>query len=141
MSDKQSKNTGIASCTKCGIKHKRPVGIRFKRLLNASAPLLDVLSHREDVASHSLAESGSNGSMPSKSSTVSGAQVESKLDLILKKVDLIELENRELEQKISQSKSKHKSGAMLSHRSPKKSHKCSKTCVSRKSREANRSRE
>ena len=38
MTDKQVCLT-LANCTKCGVKHSRPVGIRCKRQLNISAPL------------------------------------------------------------------------------------------------------
>ena len=99
-----AKGVSKASCSKCGISHVRPVGVRCKRVLNIIAlPIRDNHSSDEElhavdnqtpsqsdvqdqVAAPSL--SGANAATPPLS------QMESKLDLILKKVQSLEQRTR-----------------------------------------------
>ena len=131
-----------ANCTKCGIKHSIPVGVRCKRLLNVSAPVTESHSSMDSdsfIAPNQLAAqqqvSGSTSSSSKQSATstssVATTKMEAKLDLILKHMDELESKNQELEQQVSSKKAPRRHH--ISHSSPKKSHTCSKACSSHRS--------
>ena len=134
-----SQNAAQANCTKCGIKHNRPLGVRCKRLLNTSAPVMDSNSELDSgsfIAPNQLAaHQAAPGSSPSGISSTSadgGAQaasgnVEAKLDLILKRMEALENKNSQLEQQVGARRPLEKS--QMSHSSPKKSHICSRVCA------------
>ena len=91
-----------ASCTRCGIKHPRPVGIRCKRTLNSSAPTMpsNQSVEEEDINSSIRTEGeqqAATDQQPDHSGSAQISQVESKLDLILKKVQKLESKNQFLE--------------------------------------------
>ena len=128
-----------ANCTKCGIKHSRPVGNRCRRQLNVSAPVggsnpaVDIqhgVPPPGDASSttHTPVDVGSSAS----SASANTSQVSSKLDLILRKMETIENKNIELENKITTMTS-GRTSVKLAHSSPKKSHKCLRRCESRSS--------
>ena len=103
----KSTYTNMAGCSRCGIKHTRPVGNRCKRLLNISAPVVserqqddqaDISQQADQQATgsqHVLGESASSAGTGSKTS-----KVESKLDLMLKKMDELENKNNQLERRL-----------------------------------------
>ena len=104
----------VANCTKCGVRHLRPVGVRCYRNLNSSAPVVD-LDHSSlpmefqnlPGPSHSGTSTptqtrAANTSAASEAEKNSQIQVDSKLDLILKMMEQIEAKNAELELKIQQ---------------------------------------
>ena len=61
MAEKQT-HLPVANCTKCGCKHSRPVGVRCKRQLNASAPALQIDTNQsvQDVTPPMDDASGTN---------------------------------------------------------------------------------
>ena len=133
-----SQNAAQANCTKCGIKHSRPVGVRCKRLLNISAPVMDSNSELDSdsfIAPNQAAAQPASGSSSSGSSSASASgcaqtasvNMEAKLDLILKRMDALENKNLQLEQKVGSTRQLEKS--QISHSSPKKSHICSRSCT------------
>ena len=131
----KSTHTNMAGCSRCGIRHTRPVGNRCKRLLNVSAPVGSE-THQEDQADtsqqadqqatgsqQSLGESAASAATGSKTS-----QVESKLDLILKKMGELEDKNNQLERRLDKHPQTSGTTSRLSHSSPKRSHICSGQC-------------
>ena len=125
----KSTHSNLAACSKCGIKHMRTVGIRCKRLLNISAPVVSDLQGDDQVNTsqqsvhEETATSTSSEGRESKSS-----QVESKLDLILKKMSELENKNHLLEKRLDERPHPSGSRLRLSHSSPKRSHACSRQC-------------
>ena len=108
----KSTQSAMADCTKCRIRHARPVGVRCRRNLNISAPVAEAdhsrvqvqfntqpsTSHPETPAATVMAE-GNSSSGASDSSQPGQGLMDSKLDLILKKMEQIEKKNKELEMK------------------------------------------
>ena len=146
MTDKQLRST-LANCTKCGTKHSRPVGVRCKRQLNVSAPVSHPASSQSDGEHDDTPLDGAAGSnLPTSNTALSAnsvsantSQMNSKLDLILRKMEKIENKNLELESKLTNMKSGRSGGKAVNnptHSSPKKSHRCSKVCESRSSSKA-----
>ena len=131
----KSTHTNMAGCSRCGIKHTRPVSNRCKRLLNISAPVVSE-THQEDQADISQqADQQATGSQQSLGQSASSAgtgsktsQVESKLDLILKKMDELENKNNLLERRLDKHPHTSVTTSRLSHSSPKRSHVCSGQC-------------
>ena len=134
----------VAECSKSGIRHTRPVGVRCRRDLNVSAPVAeaDQSSIRVNFQDHP------STSQPNKLSSLlspqiwpiiwglvfgfhslSQSQMETKLDLILKKMDQLEAKNSELEKKFHK-QSTIRPASKLSHSSLKRSHRCSTSCSS-----------
>ena len=83
----------VAHCSKCEFKHQRPVGVRCRRNLNLSAPVI-ADSHDDQPEQHSSrltrqrneSTAGSTApEAPVEGNTSKVSQVESALDLILKK--------------------------------------------------------
>ena len=134
-----SENAAQANCTKCGIKHSRPVGVRCKRLLNTSAPVMDsnselysdsFIAPNQLPAQQAITGSSSSGSSSTSASGCAQAasvNMEAKLDLILKRMDALENKNSQLEQQVGARKPLDK--FQISHSSPKKSHICSRSCA------------
>ena len=135
-----SQSAAQAHCAKCGTKHSRPVGVRCKRLLNISAPVLDSNSELDSdsyIAPNQMAaqQVGPGSSSASSQSAATGSSehtakgnMEAKLDLILQRMDALEDRNLQLEQQVVAKKSRKSS--QISHSSPKKSHICSRSCSS-----------
>ena len=124
-----SSSQSVANCTKCGIRHPRPVGVRCRRNLNSSAPVADPGNDSLHVEFQTLPGPSQAGtSTPPQTRAANTSAMDSKLDLILKKMEQLEAKNAELELKFQQPK--HKSAASLTHSSPKRSHKCSSACSS-----------
>ena len=126
-----SKQIGVvAHCSKCGVKHQRPVGVRCRRNLNLSAPVIADLQH-EDVPdypstgpvqqSNDTAAEAATADASGASNTSKVSQVESKLDLILQKVQDLESKNVQLEQKIQEQHSSTDKLHRFTHSSPKRS--------------------
>ena len=115
-----------ATCSKCGFKHTRPVGVRCKRAFNSSAPTLrDTNNSDEEVVaenSKQLNTAAATGQAIASGDTVASnsSQVDTKLDLILKKVQDIEAKNQQLEQQLHRQRSKVSSKPHFSHSSPKR---------------------
>ena len=138
----KSIQTAMADCTKCRIRHARPVGVRCRRNLNISAPVAEAdhsrvqvqfnaqpsTSQPETLPATEMLE-GNSSSRASDSSQSGQGPMDSKLDLILRKMEQIEKKNKELEMKLH-SNAKGRSVSRLSHSSPKRSHKCSTSCSS-----------
>ena len=112
-----------ANCTKCGIKHSRPVGVRCKRLLNVSAPVTESHSSMDSdsfIAPNQLAAqqhvSGSTSSSSKQSATstssVAATKMEAKLDLILKRMDELESKNQSWNNRLA---SKRQQGDITFH--------------------------
>ena len=119
----------MASCSKCGIRHPRPVGVRCLRNLNSSAPVADPDNSSLNVEFQNLpGPSQADTSTPPQTRAANTSAMDSKLDLILKKMEQIEAKNAELGLKIQQPTTR--SAASLTHSSPKRSHKCSSACSS-----------
>ena len=133
----------LVNCTKCGTKHSRPVGVRCKRQLNISAPASHPASAHSDGDLDVTPPQGAMGSNPQRDDTacsgnsgnVNTSHMNSKLDLILEKMEKIENKNIELETKLTTMTS-GRPAFNPTHSSPKKSHRCSKTCESRSSSKA-----
>ena len=135
-----SSTQSVANCTKCGIRHPRPVGVRCRRNLNSSAPVVDSVHSSLHVEFQNLPGPSHAGTsippqtriadVPATSDPDNNSQIQmdSKLDLILKKMEQIEAKNAELELKIHQPIIS--SAAALTHSSPKRSNKCSSACSS-----------
>ena len=135
----------MADCTKCRIRHARPVGVRCRRNLNVSAPVPDSDQssvHIDFQSQPGTSQSGNNSSVRGQSASLSGGAeagatqadkdiMDSKLDLILGKMEKLEEKNSELEKKFHK-QSTVKSTYRVSHSSPKRSHKCTTSCSSRK---------
>ena len=125
-----------ASCSKCGFKHTRPVENRCKRTLNSSAPTLrDAHSSDEEVVAEpnqQLDTAAPQGQAVTSGSSIASnsSQVDTKLDLILKKVQDIEAKNQQLEQQLHRQRKRVSSKPQFSHSSPKRAsssaHKSSK---------------
>ena len=120
----------MADCKKCAIKHHRPVGVRCRQNFNSSESIIDLyrqnnlthdklLSQQQEV--HVLQGRASNQCQMFKQ--LNGANLESKLDSILKKMEQCESKNFELEKRSLSSQSSRNS-SRISHSSPKKSHNC-----------------
>ena len=78
-----SQNTNLVFCSKCGLKHPRPVGNRCKRTLNVSAPVVAADQKDPVNTSHVGLNSGQASGSATRSSKTSNLNM--KLDLILKK--------------------------------------------------------
>ena len=101
----------MADCTKCRIRHARPVGVRCRRNLNVSAPVHDSDQssvHIDFQSQPSTSQPGNNSPVRAQSASLSGRVeaestqngkdiMDSKLDLILKKMEKLEEKNSELE--------------------------------------------
>ena len=115
-----------AACSKCGFKHNRPVGIRCKRALNSSAPTLRDANNSDEEGVAERSQQLNTEAVPGQavasgdSMASSSNQVDSKLDLILKKVQDIEAKNQQLEQQLHRQRSKVSSKPHFSHSSPKR---------------------
>ena len=123
----KSSNTGtVAQCNKCGLKHQRPVGVRCRRNLNVSAPLLmEVHDEQPEQQSSIVAEQpkaavASVSEGPANVNSSKASQVESKLDLILQKVQDLENKNIQLEQKLHDQQAPAIRAAGPVHSSPKR---------------------
>ena len=99
----------MAHCSKCSVKHQRPVGVRCRRNLNLSVPVITDSQEDEESEHHSLglaqqASGRAAGAVAADASvggnTSKASQVESKLDLILKKVQNLESKNLQPEKKL-----------------------------------------
>ena len=145
-----SSSQSVANCTKCGIRHPRPVGVRCRRNLNSSTPVADPDNSSLHVEFQNLpGPSQAETSTPPQTRAANTSAMDSKLDLkmeqieaknaelelkiqqpstILKKMEQIEAKNAELELKIQQPSTS--SAASLTHSSPKRSHRCSSVCSS-----------
>ena len=133
-----SQSTAQGHCAKCGTKHSRPVGIRCKRLLNISAPVLDSnseLGSDSYIAPNQMAaqQAGPGSSSSSSQSAATGnsahtakGNMEAKLDLILQRMDALEDRNLQLEQQVEAKKS---GKAHRSHTARQKSHTSVRGCV------------
>ena len=91
---KPSRPGTVAQCSKCGLKHQRPVGVRCRRNLNLSAPVITD-SHHEQPEQHSPRVAHQSGELATEftapDASVEGntskvSQVESKLEILLQKV-------------------------------------------------------
>ena len=94
-----SSTQSVANRTKCGIRHPRPVGVRCRRNLNSSAPVVDSDHSSLHVEFQNLpgpSHAGTstiprtraaNASVASEADKNSQMQMDSKLDLILKKME------------------------------------------------------
>ena len=88
-----TKGIATASCSKCSVKHVRPTRVRCKRVLNSSAPVMRDTPSSDQGADTQLT-SQSDAHDQAAASALSGAgataphlsQIESKVDLILKKM-------------------------------------------------------
>ena len=130
--------TSMVSCSRCGIKHSRPVGNRCKRILNISAPVVsdmqqddqeNISQQADQQASGSHHLSGACASSPGTGLKTS--QVESELDLILKKMDELENKNHQLEMRLDACPHPSGTTSRLSHSSPKRSQTCFAQCDSK----------
>ena len=126
----------MASCSSCGIKHARPVGIRCRRLLNVSARAFrEEESLGEDSNPNGTqTEAGgvSKGTGSGLTSSSQTSQVENKLDLILTKIQSFEKKNQELEEQFA---AQHKASVSSRlHSSPKCLHHFSGGVVPRQGR-------
>ena len=115
----------------CGTKHPRPVGNRCIITLNVSAP---------NITEHQSSEEESNDSITQTRNAAQGdtsepavpqggpqlSQMETKLEMILKKMQNLEHKNQALEQQFAAQEVA--TSSILSHSLPKRSHKCSKAC-------------
>ena len=130
-----SKGISTASCSKCGVKHTRPVGVRCKRLLNISAPAMRDSSDTGDESQLIDSQLPLDTEDQGQNSSGTGvpapqlSHMESKLDLILKKMQSLEDKNQELEEKMNSRQSQR--SVQVSHSSPKRSHTCSNLCSHR----------
>ena len=120
----------MAHCTKCGINHARPVGARFKRNLNVSAPVFtetqEVVEQLHDQAPEQRHASSNNVASASTSINEDAAsQVESKLDLIPQNMQELENENSRLEKRLDEQHLSVGLKPQPTYNSPKCSHKCS----------------
>ena len=96
-----SQSAAQVHCTKCGIKHSRPVGVRCKKLLNNSAPVVESNSELDSdsfiapnqqaaqQAAPGSSSSGSSAASAAGSSHTASANMEAKLYLILKRMDAL----------------------------------------------------
>ena len=125
-----SQNANLVFCSKCCLKHPRPVGNRCKRSLNVSAPVVaadqvdSVNTSHVPVQQDNRGDLGLNLGEASGSSTSSSkpSNLDTKLDLILKKMQDLEDKNELLERKIDQ-QDPIVSSSRFSHSSPAKSSK------------------
>ena len=137
---KQTQGVNIAHCSRCGLKHARPVGARCKTNLNVSAPAFtDGLGEEQQQHQGSnLHPAGSNIVMTESSATKDPAsQVESKLHLILQKMHELENKNSRLEKRLDEQSMSAGSKPQPVHSSPKRSLRCSArgdSCFHRKRR-------
>ena len=140
--NKNNTKLAMADCSKCGIKHEWPVGIRCHRNLNVSAPPADGYSRQDEevnpsmpsIAQPSTSAGTSDTSMSSTLSTSMAGQVQTKLDLILKKMEDLETKNSELEHKLeSRTAGSVTRCVKVTHNLPKPSHKCNDSCTSQHS--------
>ena len=125
----------MAGCSRCGIRHTRPVGNRCKRLLNVSAPVVSETHHEDQTDTNQQADQQTAGSQQSLGESALSvgmgsktSQVESKLDLILKKMDVLESKNNQLEKRLDKHHQTSSPTSRLSHSSPKRSNICSGQC-------------
>ena len=123
----------LVYCSKCGNKHSRPVGNRCKRMLNTSAPAVAASQENSVSATHLSSQkmdrrdTGSNpnhllGEAAHSSKT---DNVDTKLDLILRKMQDLEEKNEQLERKINQQEP-IVSSSRFSHSSPAREGKSSR---------------
>ena len=108
-------------------------------MLNTSAPVLDSNSELDSdsfIAPNQLAaqqalpgssSSGSSSTSASACAQAASANMEAKLDLILKRMNALENKNLQLEHQVGARKPLDRS--QISHSSPKKSHICSRSCA------------
>ena len=140
-----SQNSNLVFCSKCGLKHPRPVGNRCKRTLNVSTPV--VAADQQDpvnvshvpVQQDNRGDLGSNSGPPSGSASSSSktSNLDTKLDLILKKMQDLEDKNELLERKIDQ-QDPIVSASRFSHSSPAKSSKSARKSRRHRVRHATR---
>ena len=127
-----------AHCTKCGLKHVRPVGTRCNRILNQSivaansSDLMDsddpdLPTPGQQPRSSGSSTTGSNNSQ--SQAGPSSSSMDKKLDLILERMEHLEKKNQQLEQKVEQNA---KVKPCVLHSSPKRSHHCQDVCRPRK---------
>ena len=91
-----------AFCTKCGIKHPRPVGNRCKRTFNISAPIIATDQQEHSDSSDTPSLNDMRKASPGQATTNKNSKLDDKLDLILKKMQDLEEKNELLERKINQ---------------------------------------
>ena len=100
----------LAYCSKCDKKHSRPVGNRCKRLFNLSAPAMSADQEDSVNATHRSVQQMDRGNKASRSDQILGDgahpgptnNLDTKLDLILRKMQDLEDKNEQLEKKINQ---------------------------------------
>ena len=123
----------LVYCSKCGNKQSRPVGNRCKRMLNISAPAVAASQENSVSATHLSSQqmdrrdAGSNpnhllGEAAHSSKT---DNMDTKLDLILRKMQDLEEKNEQLERKINQQEP-IVSSSRFSHSSPARESKSSR---------------
>ena len=123
--------SSVASCSSCGTRHPRPVGNRCKITLNVSAP--NITEHRSSEESNDSITQTRNAAQgdTSEPAVPQGgpqlSQMETKLEMILKKMQNLEQKNQALEQQFAAQEVA--TSSILSHSLPKPSHKCSKVCT------------
>ena len=118
MSNKSSNKVDMTDCSKYGIKHVHPVGIRCHRNLNISVPPDGYLRLNEEATNPSMANVAqpltstgiSDASTSSALSTSMAGQSQSKLDPILKNMEDLETKNSELDYKLESRSAGHRLG-------------------------------
>ena len=118
-----------AHCSKCGLKHERPVGVRYNRILNQSVPIIaanssDLIDDHPDLPTPGQpcrsSKSATTGSASSHNQVSAySSSVDKKLDLLLERMEYLERKNLQLEQKVDQ---KVKTKTCIVHSSPKRLH-------------------
>ena len=113
----------VATCTKCKIRHERPVGTRCKRALNMdNAEDNSITASRDDqqdAVQDNLAQTPNNSRQQEDiaSDASKSRQIESKLDLLLTKMVQLEENNKALEKKVDKQGKQLAGASSLSHSS------------------------
>ena len=114
------------------------MGNRCKQILNISAPVVSDIQQddQENISQQGDQQASGNHHLCGASVSSSGtgsktSQVESKLDLILKKIDELENKNHQLEKRLNEQSHPSGTTSRLSHSSPKHSHICLGQCESK----------
>ena len=97
-----SSSQSVANCTKCGIRHPRPVGVRCHSNLNSSPPVADPdYSHLHVEFQNLPGPSQARTSTPPQTRAANTSAMDAKLDLILKKMEQTEAKNAELDAQLT----------------------------------------
>ena len=108
-----------AHCTKCGLKHVRPIGTRFNRILNQSVSVIAAnLSDFRDSDDPDLPTPGQQPrSLRSFTTGSNNSQLQTgmdkKLDLLLERMEHLEMKNQQLKQKVKKQVSGHRQQLQL----------------------------